>query len=109
MKIALLIGGIILAGSAQAQIRTGNTLLDDLQSENVVNRMFAVGYISGVADFGNGGNHCIPNRATFGQMSEIIRKFVSENPEIRDISADVIVLGVLQKTWPCAKKGRSES
>lgn len=109
MKLALLIGGIILAGSAQAEFRSGNTLLDDIRSEMVVNRMFAAGYIAGVADVANGVSHCLPSRSTVGQLMDLSEKFLAESPEIRDISADVILLGLFKKTWPCAKKGRSES
>lgn len=109
MKLALLVGGIILAGSAQAQFQTGNDLVNDMRSQSAVDRMFAAGYITGVADLGNGVSHCIPKGVTVGQLVDLSNKFLTNAPEIRNVAGDVILLELFRKTWPCATKGRSES
>ena len=109
MKLALLIGGIILAGSAQAQYQTGNDLIQDIRSNSAIDRMFAAGYITGVADVGNRVSYCIPKGVNVGQLVDVSQKFLTEAPEIRDLAADALLIQLFSKTWPCARNGRKES
>lgn len=96
---------LLVAGTAQAEFMDGNKLLSDMQSQDATWRMFAMGYIAGVADAGRGTHNCPPHGVLLGQMNDAVRQHLDANPTMRHYSADVIVSYVLGKAWPCAKKG----
>ena len=89
---------------AHAEFKTGNELLSDMQSENIVNKMAALGYIMGVTDALRGTTHCPPAEVTAGQLRDMIKSTLESAPQIRHYTADAIVSAVLGKAWPCANK-----
>lgn len=95
----------LFAGSAHAEFISGNRLLSDLDSESSYGRGFATGYIIGVVDRGYNVNHCIPADATVKQVVDVVKRALVQMPQVRHYTGDAIVYGVLQNTWPCAKKG----
>lgn len=95
----------LLATSAHAEFRTGNKLLDEMNSEVNFSKGLALGYIMGVTDAGNGTNHCPPSTVTAGQLQDMVKNMLDGTPAIRHMPADAIVYYVLNKAWPCAKKG----
>ena len=97
----------LICGSAHAEFMDGNKLLSDMQSQDATWRMFAIGYIAGVADAGRGAQNCPPTGVLLGQMSDAVRLHLEANPTMRHYSADIIVSYVIGKAWPCAKKGAS--
>jgi Rap1a immunity proteins len=99
---------ILLAfcGSAHAEFRDGNKLLSDLQGD-IYDRMHALGYIVGVADMGRGFVNCMPENATAGQISDMVKNYLINTPAERHLTGDVIVNKVLKAVWPCAKRGTS--
>lgn len=90
--------------SAHAEFRDGNKLLSEIVSDNYQANSLALGYIMGVADVGYGATHCAPGSVTSGQMRDMVRNWLTDNPQYRHFMGDVIVAGVLRNTWPCAKK-----
>lgn len=92
--------------SAQAQIKTGNRLLQDLNGEHS-ERMNAFGYIAGVTDMAQGFVFCGPAGVTLGQVIDMTKLYLENNPSVRQLAADVIVTRVLSATWPCAKKSQN--
>jgi hypothetical protein len=90
--------GILLAagGSAHAGFWTGNELKARLEqyerakADNVadVDGHTAAGYVVGVTDALDGISVCPPDRVTVGQVISIVEKFVRENPQILNLSAD---------------------
>lgn len=107
MKLALGIALVLLAGTADAQFRTGNKLLAELQSDSIVDRMFAVGYVTGVADALDQSLYCLQNGMTIGQVSDTIQVALERTPQIRNEPADVLIVAILSKHYPC--KGRKQS
>lgn len=90
---------------AHAEFRTGNKLLDEMTGESTYSKGVALGYIMGVTDSGGGTNHCPPATVTAGQLQDMVKNTLSDVPAIRHMPADAIVYYVLNKAWPCAKKG----
>ena len=98
----LLLALLVASGTAHAQFYTGNELLDRFRT----NRVFANGFVAGVAD-GNAVHHCIPvNSVTLGQVVDVVELKLVNHPEIRHMPAGVLVLAAIQVTWPC-KKGNA--
>ena len=107
MKTALALALVLLAGTAEAQFRSGNKLLAELHSDSIVDRMFAVGYVTGVADSMDQSLYCLQNGMTIGQVSDTIQVALERTPQIRNEPADVLIVAILSKHYPC--KGRKQS
>lgn len=95
------------AGAAHAEFRTGNRLLSEMNDSTYFAQGMAMGYVIGVADANNGTNHCLPATATVGQLHDMVKNMLIETPAVRHLPADTIVNYVLNKAWPCAKKGQA--
>ena len=95
---------LAFVGSAQAQILDGNRLHGYLQSENAVERLYGIGYITGVADAVRGVVFCPPANITVGQMSDITKNFLANTPAIRHMPGDAIVGHVFKTLWPCQEQ-----
>lgn len=101
---------LLLACSvAHAEYDNGNKLLRDIEDPSANQRMYALGYIIGVADTHENGNLCIPGTVTKGQLNDVVHQFLRGNPQLRDLSADVLVLLALSEHWRCAQKGKKKS
>lgn len=101
----IIIMAALICGSAHAEFMDGNKLLTDMQSPQETWRMFAMGYIAGVADASRGTQNCPPANVLLGQANDAVRQHLEANPTTRHYSADIIINYVLSKAWPCAKKG----
>ena len=106
MKYSLLLCAL-LAIPAQAQMADGNKLYSELQksANNNLAWGFAYGYVGGVFDANTGVSFCAPSEVTLGQATAMTEKFLAENPAIRHFAASAIIVHVLSRVWPCAKKG----
>ena len=104
MKRIIIIAALF-CGSAHAEFMDGNKLLSDMQSPHSDERMFAMGYIAGVADAGRSTISCPHANVTIGQMRDAVRQHLEVTPTLRHHTADVIVNYVLGKAWPCPKRG----
>lgn len=91
-------------GVAHAEFADGNKLLSDMTGD-AMDRMHALGYITGVFDAGRSIVHCPPNNVTAGQISDMVKNYLSNVPADRHLTGDTIVFKVLKATWPCAKRG----
>ena len=99
----LLLCAALVAGLAHAEFKDGNKLLAQLQGATL-DQSNALGYITGVSDTMHGVSHCPPENATAGQLSDMVRNYLTNVPAERHRTADVIVLHVLKTTWPCAER-----
>lgn len=101
-----LIVGMLFVGAsvtARAEFETGNQLYQKMTSTNVSEKMYALGYVSGVFDALQHIVHCPPsNSLTLGQVHDLIKNYLEFNPAVRHRTADMLIREVLQKTWPCA-------
>jgi hypothetical protein len=98
----------LLAASANAEFYTGNDLLTKLDATGA-DFAIAIGYISGVHDAARGTVHCSPQAVTAGQVVDMARKMLKAEPEIRNLSADVLVMAMMARAWPCAAKKAAPS
>ncbi len=90
--------------SAQAEFFNGNDLLGKMQSSDLTDRMVALGYVMGVFDATRSIAHCPPDSITAGQVRDMVRQYMEGNPSTRHIVADVLVVGTLKQSWPCAQR-----
>jgi hypothetical protein len=93
---------LIAPSIASAHFTSGNDLLNDMKGSNI-NKAVALGYVLGVTDALNKVVICPPLNVTAGQVQDIIRKHLEDNPSIRHYSADSIIGNKLVTIWPCHK------
>ncbi len=105
----LIIAVLVAAPAARAEFLSGNQLLTHMNSSQVAEQAVALGYVMGVHDADRGVTHCSPLEATNGQINDMVRKFLMNNPQVRHTAADAIVSHVLKAQWPCRNSGGSSS
>lgn len=105
----ILVGLMLVCGVAQAEYTNGNALLDRMSSSDAVDKMYALGYIVGVADTHENVNLCVQNTVTKGQLYDVVHQFLQSKPQLRDLPADVLVLLALGEHWRCPQKGKKKS
>lgn len=105
MKKLLLV--LALCGSAHAEFRDGNKLLNEMNSDNYQSRSLALGYIMGVSDAFYGIIHCAPSNATSGQIFDMVQNYLTNKPIERTKTADQIIIHIMKSAWPCEKRGQS--
>jgi len=98
---------LFLPSMASAEFLTGNDLLSRMNSEEVVQRMFALGYVAGVSDAQQHVFSCPPSGVTNGQVRDVVRSYIEANPSIRHKTADMLVTDALKQVWPCANRNKS--
>ncbi len=106
MKYAVLLAAA-LSLPAQAGMIDGNYLLEQMQNKLTAAQIFSSGYIAGVHDSTSNVLFCSPSEVTLGQLSSMVKKHLVDNPSTRHLGADIIITGMLNNIWPCAKKGRA--
>jgi hypothetical protein len=105
MKHLLICLTVLLCTSAQAQYVSGNRLLSDMRGTTQAERSFAMGFVTGVADAYDGELFCITGDANVGQLTDISRKFIENQPKHRHRSAAALVMLALVDVFPCKKGG----
>ena len=93
----------LAASPSFAQVLTGNDLLQRIGSDNPGLRNIALGYVGGVTDALGGDVFCAPEGVTLAQAVDMVRKWLTDNPEHRHMSAAVLVAVILQRAWPCRR------
>lgn len=89
---------------AHAEFMNGNILLEKLRSASAVENMVALGYVQGVFDTTQHAIHCAPTSIIAGQINDLARQYLEQNPTIRNRTADMILSDLFKKTWPCANR-----
>jgi hypothetical protein len=87
---------------------SGNDLLRRMDSQETFDRLYALGFVLGVHDTLGGEVICAPQGATAGQLRDVVRKHLTNNPETRDLGAATIVMVSLAVTYPCSKKPKGK-
>ncbi|MBC8267156.1 MAG: hypothetical protein H8E36_00210 [Rhodospirillaceae bacterium] len=102
LLIALLVG---LASPAWASYFKGNDLHKVCQSSS--NEDVCSGYIMGIVDATAWTKadiaFCVPKDSSLRQATDIVTKWLNENPEHRHLSAAGLVITALTLAWPCPK------
>lgn len=104
IKVLILVILFWPAPKANAEFFTGNGLLSLLQSNNTADKIQAIGYIQGVFDAHSNATICAPANVTAGQINDMIKNYLENNPAIRNRTADVIIRDALKGIWPCANR-----
>lgn len=102
-RFLLSIGACVCLSAHAGTFWDGNKLHSKLQS-NTMDQMQALGYIMGVSDAVDTEIICSPNTVTAGQMHDIMKQYLENNPAVRHFPADTLVKVVLSRVWPCEKK-----
>ena len=92
----------LVALPAAGQVFSGNDLLQRMTSESGAS--IALGYVAGVSDAFEGDIFCAPEGATLRQASDMVRQWMTDNPQSRHLSGALIVAAVLRQHWPCQAK-----
>ena len=98
----LLAASMLACTSASAQYVDGNSLHADLTSEKSTLKMYALGYVVGVADVSLAAEVlCMPVDVTQGQIRDVVSNFLTANPQARNLPAYLLVQASLGKYWSC--------
>jgi hypothetical protein len=106
MKKMLLL--LMFPVAAHAQFWSGNTLLQKLNSTDTVDKAVALGYVIGVSDSNQNSVHCSGPNVTGAQTRDVVQKFLTQNPSVRDENADLLVAVALGQAWPCKNKSNKQ-
>jgi hypothetical protein len=93
---------LMIPSIASAQFMDGNKLMNYLGSDSHIERIHGMGYVIGVHDVYDD-TICLARGVTTQQASDIVLKFLRENPSKRNLAADILVLVALGKDFPCPK------
>lgn len=90
-----------------AQAWTGNDLVrweaDYSRSTPGWDGGMYLGYIAGIAEFGNTILYCAPEGVTNGQNAAVVTKFLKNNPERWTENSGRLVIAALQASYPPCK------
>lgn len=106
-KLMLVLCVTLYATVARAEFETGNTLYAKMMDQSSGERMYVMGYVTGVFDAHQHINHCPPDgvNLTIGQITDIARQHLQQNPAIRHRTADVLIRDAFRNLWPCQNRG----
>jgi hypothetical protein len=102
---------VLVSGPALAGFRTGNDLYSYCQEPlGEYNEALCIGYILGVFDALDNvragmseGLFCSPTTVNAGQVRDVVKKWLKDNPQHRHYSGGEVVSFALSKVWPCKK------
>ena len=92
---------------AHAAFLDGNKLLRYLSSTSDIEKFHAMGYVLGVHDTMES-SLCLSRNVTAQQASDVVRKFLVENPASRDLNADILVIVALTNAFPCPQQQKGK-
>jgi hypothetical protein len=96
---------LFVPAMVQAEFVTGNTLFKDMNGD-VVDKSIALGYVMGVSDAYTNVTVCLPANVTAGQVQDVVKRYLENNPDKRHYTADSLVRDSLEKVWPCKQQGK---
>lgn len=97
---------LVFCSSVNAEsFYTGNDLLRLMQSGDEINRVIGLSYVMGAVDMGNKVHFCPATRVTGGQVRDIVKQHLEQNPSGRHEVADIILIGLFKQLWPCPARG----
>lgn len=90
---------------ASAEFWTGNDFYNRITSHDVMDRVQAMGYVTGVYDVAVHVWFCPSSErgVTVGQISDIAKNWLANNPHRRNESAERLLRTAFGQVWPCAK------
>lgn len=91
---------------AQSEFESGNSLYAKLTGDQA-DRLMAMSYIVGIHDAYAAITICAPDGITKGQLADMIRNLLANNPAQRHRPASILINDSLSKLWPC-KNNKSQ-
>jgi hypothetical protein len=82
----------------------GNQLLNMMDDQAGIKEGYAYGYIAGLSYL-----TCTPNNVTNGQMYAIVKKYLTQNPEVLHQQMNYLVIDALNKAFPCKQDTSAKS
>lgn len=84
----------------------GNDLYRECSSDSAFKEGICLGYIAAISDamedvYISGFRACYPTGVTTGQVTDIVRSFLKNNPAERHYRADGVVAQALSEAFPC--------
>ena len=104
MRRALIALLLLTAASAHAEFFTGNRLYADMRSTDPMRLATARGYLMGVFDAHQGGQHCASERVNLQQVWDLSLRMLEAVADIRHEPADMILIAMFSTAWPCAAR-----
>lgn len=103
--IALTLALAIQAEPTYFAAWTGNKLYEACEASRDICIAYVIGINDGmVAQAGSKRDpvpYCLPRQVTFGQMADVVHKFLRENPERRDLGANFLTRDAFVRAFPC--------
>ena len=93
----------LLSAPAHADFKNGNNMFEHINSDNYYNKGNAMGYIMGVVDAYSGIYMCPPETITGGQVQDIVKSYLAQNPATRHEGASILVFRAMVEFFPCKK------
>lgn len=97
---------VLFSSPAWAEFKNGNDLHRDCAHKDDYIEGVCLGYVIAIADVlaSNplyGFSACIPSNATAGQLMDVVRQWLNNNPQERHYTANSIVALALSDAFPC--------
>jgi Rap1a immunity proteins len=105
---------VLFAGQANAEIITGNDLVEYMREQDKHNmghpnpEYFSVGFYSGFVAgafdaYDSAGMLCYTDQVALGQAEAIVSRYLKANPDKWNLPAVDLIQDALQSAFPCAK------
>jgi hypothetical protein len=117
MRAVLVALLLLCAARIQAEevnsFETGNALYEEMSSSNPSGpeRVYAMGYVAGIMDFLSSNamrdtsmRTCLTTGLTVGQVFEVTKRYLEDNPEKRHHNAAGLVTIALLRAFPCPRE-----
>ncbi len=107
--LALVLALLLPSLPAKAYFLTGNKLHEMCTSQEGRKRWQCLGYVQGIVDgqtyvqqfWSNPLKYCAPPTTTVGQVTDIVKKYLSDHPEARHHDAASLATAALREAFPC--------
>ena len=101
----ILLFTLLIPSFVHAGFYSGNELKEQCNKPTgSYNRGICHGYVASTIDMGEDLLFCPPSKVTLGQMTDVVIKYMNENPAQLHKSADSIVVSAISKDFPCGKR-----
>lgn len=102
-RLALIFALSLVFISSIASAYSGNEILQHFEGGDV-ERNYAHGFVDGAISVLDAEDSiCLP-KVTHGQIHDVVKQFLKENPAKRHLSAVLLVLLATNEAWPCPKE-----
>ena len=89
---------------AHADFDNGNELYSKMTDAASSRQMYALGFVIGVHEMLEGDLVCASDNVTAGQLRDIVKKYLEDNPSTRNRPAVILAGIAMAQAFPCAKQ-----